>query len=81
MSPLLHRLTERKPENLDYLGVSYGLTPQLLRSVKNGTIILSFKNKVTDVPSLTGSGSVQAIFHYIYVKHRVSLQGSTRVSW
>ncbi|KAI6044729.1 helicase-domain-containing protein [Pisolithus marmoratus] len=25
------RLAERKPESLDYLGVSYGLTPQLLR--------------------------------------------------
>ncbi len=32
MPPLLQRLTERKPENLDYLGVSYGLTSQLLRS-------------------------------------------------
>lgn len=31
MPPLLQRLTERKPESLDYLGVSYGLTPQLLR--------------------------------------------------
>ncbi|KZT24613.1 DUF699-domain-containing protein [Neolentinus lepideus HHB14362 ss-1] len=31
MPPLLQRLTERKPEKLDYLGVSYGLTPQLLR--------------------------------------------------
>ncbi|THH14726.1 hypothetical protein EW146_g5643 [Bondarzewia mesenterica] len=30
MPPLLQRLTEQKPENLDYLGVSYGLTPQLL---------------------------------------------------
>lgn len=31
MPPLLQRLTERKPESLDYLGVSYGITPQLLR--------------------------------------------------
>ncbi|KAF7978671.1 hypothetical protein HWV62_45204 [Athelia sp. TMB] len=31
MPPLLQRLSERKPESLDYLGVSYGLTPQLLR--------------------------------------------------
>ncbi|KAJ8595161.1 DUF699-domain-containing protein [Rhizopogon salebrosus TDB-379] len=31
MPPLLERLSERKPESLDYLGVSYGLTPQLLR--------------------------------------------------
>nr|ASF90282.1 hypothetical protein SPAR01368 [Bartheletia paradoxa] len=31
MPPLLERLSERQPENLDYLGVSYGLTPNLLR--------------------------------------------------
>ena len=31
MPPLLSRLSEMKPETLDYLGVSYGLTPQLLR--------------------------------------------------
>ncbi|KAK4980974.1 N-acetyltransferase 10 [Elasticomyces elasticus] len=29
MPPLFSRLTERKPQHLDYLGVSYGLTPQL----------------------------------------------------
>ena len=28
MPPLLQRLSERRPEQLDYLGVSYGLTPQ-----------------------------------------------------
>ena len=33
MPPLLQRLSERQPESLDYLGVSYGLTPQLLRRV------------------------------------------------
>ncbi len=31
MPPLLQRLSERKPEQLDYLGVSYGLTKDLLR--------------------------------------------------
>lgn len=31
MRPLLQRLSERKPENLDYLGVSFGLTKDLLR--------------------------------------------------
>ncbi|KAF8265973.1 helicase-domain-containing protein [Lactarius quietus] len=31
MPPLLQCLTECKPENLDYLGVSYGLTSQLLQ--------------------------------------------------
>ncbi|GMK53770.1 hypothetical protein CspeluHIS016_0103560 [Cutaneotrichosporon spelunceum] len=31
MPPLLQRLSERAPETLDYLGVSFGLTPELLR--------------------------------------------------
>lgn len=31
MPPLLQRLSERAPESLDYLGVSFGLTPELLR--------------------------------------------------
>lgn len=31
MPPLLQRLSERKPEQLDYLGVSFGLTRELLR--------------------------------------------------
>ena len=33
MPPLLQRLSERNPEMLHYLGVSYGLTSQLLRWV------------------------------------------------
>ncbi|VDC00414.1 unnamed protein product [Peniophora sp. CBMAI 1063] len=39
MPPLLMRLTERKPETLDYLGVSYGLTSQLLRFWKRAGYI------------------------------------------
>ena len=31
MPPLLLQLSERPAEKLDYLGVSYGLTPELLR--------------------------------------------------
>jgi N-acetyltransferase 10 len=34
MPPLLQRLSELRPESLDYLGVSYGFTPQLLTYVK-----------------------------------------------
>lgn len=30
MPPLLQRLSERRPERLDYLGVSFGLTRELL---------------------------------------------------
>ncbi|KAF8632043.1 hypothetical protein AX15_002085 [Amanita polypyramis BW_CC] len=39
MPPLLRRLSERKPETLDYLGVSYGLTPQLLRFWKRAAYV------------------------------------------
>lgn len=31
LPPLLLKLSERRAERLDYLGVSYGLTTQLLR--------------------------------------------------
>uniref|UniRef100_A0A1X7UL77 RNA cytidine acetyltransferase n=1 Tax=Amphimedon queenslandica TaxID=400682 RepID=A0A1X7UL77_AMPQE len=31
LPPLLTKLSERVPESLDYVGVSYGLTPQLLK--------------------------------------------------
>jgi len=39
MPPLLQRLTERRPETLDYIGVSYGLTPQLLRFWKRAAFV------------------------------------------
>ncbi|KAG2014403.1 N-acetyltransferase 10 [Coprinopsis cinerea AmutBmut pab1-1] len=39
MPPLLQRLSERKPESLDWLGVSYGLTPALLRFWKRAGYI------------------------------------------
>lgn len=31
LPPLLMKLSERKPEKLDYLGVSYGMTSGLLK--------------------------------------------------
>ena len=34
LPPLLLKLSERPAEQLDYLGVSYGLTAQLLRYVR-----------------------------------------------
>lgn len=67
MPPLLQRLTERKPESLDYLGVSYGLTPQLLRYVPD---------ILTHCPHQTlgtsDSGNVLAIFPCISAKHKAS---------
>ncbi|KDR80752.1 hypothetical protein GALMADRAFT_222352 [Galerina marginata CBS 339.88] len=52
MPPLLQRLTERKPENLDYIGVSYGLTPQLLRFWKRAGYVPLYLRQTTS--ELTG---------------------------
>ncbi|RDB30389.1 RNA cytidine acetyltransferase [Hypsizygus marmoreus] len=52
MPPLLQRLTERKPEALDYLGVSYGLTPQLLRFWKRAGYVPLYIRQTTS--ELTG---------------------------
>ncbi|ORY30593.1 putative nucleolus protein [Naematelia encephala] len=55
MPPLLQRLSERKPENLDYLGVSFGLTKELLRFWKRaGFVPLYASQKEND---LTGEYS------------------------
>ncbi|KAJ7593715.1 GNAT acetyltransferase 2-domain-containing protein [Mycena floridula] len=55
MPPLLQRLSERKPESLDYLGVSYGLTPQLLRFWKRGGFVPLYLRQTTN--DLTGEHS------------------------
>ncbi|KAH7925148.1 DUF699-domain-containing protein [Leucogyrophana mollusca] len=52
MPPLLQRLSERKPETLDYLGVSYGLTPQLLRFWKRAGYVPLYIRQTTS--ELTG---------------------------
>ncbi|EGN93865.1 hypothetical protein SERLA73DRAFT_115315 [Serpula lacrymans var. lacrymans S7.3] len=52
MPPLLQRLSEKKPETLDYLGVSYGLTPQLLRFWKRAGYVPLYVRQTTS--ELTG---------------------------
>ncbi|KAF9458787.1 DUF699-domain-containing protein [Collybia nuda] len=52
MPPLLQRLSERKPETLDWLGVSYGLTPQLLRFWKRAGYVPLYIRQTTS--ELTG---------------------------
>jgi tRNA(Met) C34 N-acetyltransferase TmcA len=52
MPPLLQRLSERKPEKLDYLGVSYGLTPQLLRFWKRAGYVPLYLRQTSN--ELTG---------------------------
>lgn len=55
MPPLLQRLSERRPPVLDYIGVSYGLTPQLLRFWKrSGYVPLYLRQTPND---LTGEHS------------------------
>ncbi|KAI5119397.1 hypothetical protein M0805_005940 [Coniferiporia weirii] len=55
MPPLLQRLSERKPESLDYLGVSYGLTPSLLRFWKRAGFVPLYVRQTTS--ELTGEHS------------------------
>ncbi|KAJ7665664.1 GNAT acetyltransferase 2-domain-containing protein [Mycena rosella] len=55
MPPLLQRLSERKPEILDYLGVSYGLTGQLLRFWKRAGYVPLYIRQTTS--ELTGEHS------------------------
>jgi hypothetical protein len=78
MPPLLQRLTERKPETLDYLGVSYGLTPPLLRCEAWPLDTLFGTNEELLV---TDSGNAQATFHFTSDKRRASSQASTRALW
>ncbi len=52
MPPLLQRLSERKPEQLDYLGVSYGLTKDLLRFWKRAGYVPLYIRQTTN--ELTG---------------------------
>jgi N-acetyltransferase 10 len=50
MPPLLQRLSERRPEQLDYLGVSYGLTKDLLRFWKrSGYVPLYIRQTANDL--------------------------------
>ncbi|KWU45208.1 putative nucleolus protein [Rhodotorula sp. JG-1b] len=55
MPPLLQRLSERQPENLDYLGTSYGITPSLFKFWKRaGFVPLYLRQSQND---LTGEHS------------------------
>ena len=55
MPPLLQRLAERKPEQLDYLGVSFGLTRELLRFWKRSGFVPLYASQKPN--TLTGESS------------------------
>ncbi|CAE7224675.1 unnamed protein product [Rhizoctonia solani] len=55
MPSLLQRLSQRKPEMLDYVGVSYGLSPQLLRFWKRAGYCPLYLRQTTS--DLTGENT------------------------
>jgi len=75
MPPLLLRLSERKPETLDYLGVSYGLTPQLLRQV-----CLRSSLVFADV-LCAGFGRERVISRCIFARQQVNSPVNALASW
>lgn len=55
LPPLLLKLSERRAENLDYLGVSYGLTPRLLKFWKRAGFVPVYLRQTPN--DLTGEHS------------------------
>ncbi|BGP27878.1 nucleolus protein [Rhodotorula toruloides] len=55
MPPLLQRLSERQPENLDYLGTSYGVTPSLFKFWKRAGFVPLYMRQTQN--ELTGEHS------------------------
>uniref|UniRef100_A0A8C0FUV3 RNA cytidine acetyltransferase n=1 Tax=Bubo bubo TaxID=30461 RepID=A0A8C0FUV3_BUBBB len=55
LPPLLLKLSERQAENLDYLGVSYGLTPRLLKFWKRAGFVPIYLRQTPN--DLTGEHS------------------------
>ncbi|XP_039212813.1 RNA cytidine acetyltransferase [Crotalus tigris] len=55
LPPLLLKMSERQAENLDYLGVSYGLTPRLLKFWKRGGFVPVYLRQTPN--DLTGEHS------------------------
>ncbi|EER43295.1 nucleolar ATPase Kre33 [Histoplasma capsulatum H143] len=71
MPPLFARLNERRPDALDYLGVSYGLTPPLLKFWKRSRFIPVYLRQTPN--ELTGEHSC--------VMLRTLATGSNDTSW
>jgi len=56
LPPLLLKLSERKPERLDYLGVSFGVTQELLRFWKRAGFVPTYLRQTAN--ELTGEHSM-----------------------
>ncbi|OAD62366.1 N-acetyltransferase 10 [Eufriesea mexicana] len=55
LPPLLLKLSERHPENLDYIGVSFGVTEQLLKFWKRANFVPVYLRQTTN--DITGENS------------------------
>ncbi|KAH1020895.1 hypothetical protein HUJ04_010485 [Dendroctonus ponderosae] len=55
LPPLLLKLSERRPERLDYIGVSFGLTEQLLKFWKRASFVPVYVRQTTN--DITGEHS------------------------
>ncbi|KAJ5106252.1 RNA cytidine acetyltransferase [Penicillium angulare] len=71
MPPLFGKLTERRPDALDYVGVSYGLTPTLHKFWKRGSFVPVYLRQTPN--ELTGEHSC--------VMLRTLTTGSNDASW
>ncbi|KAJ5630104.1 RNA cytidine acetyltransferase [Penicillium herquei] len=71
MPPLFGKLTERRPDALDYVGVSYGLTPTLHKFWKRGSFVPVYLRQTPN--DLTGEHSC--------VMLRTLTAGTNDASW
>ena len=79
LPPLLLKLSERKPENLDYLGVSYGLTQELLRFWKRCGFTPTYLRQTAN--DLTGEHSTVMLKILNQSEDEEVLQKDISTSW
>ena len=79
LPPLLLKLSERKPERLDYLGVSYGLTQELLRFWKRCGFTPAYLRQTAN--DLTGEHSTIMLKILNHEDSDVKLSDNATTSW
>jgi len=79
LPPLLLKLSERKPEKLDYLGVSYGLTQELLRFWKRCGFTPTYLRQTAN--DLTGEHSTVMLKILNQSEDEQVLQKDISTSW
>ncbi|KAK2580182.1 hypothetical protein KPH14_012448 [Odynerus spinipes] len=72
LPPLLLKLTERKPENLDYIGVSFGVTEQLLKFWKRSSFVPVYIRQTSN--DITGE-------HSCIMLYKINTEQQTDNDW